>query len=204
MVFSWGAANMAWRPGQYLTKHTPRAPGHNLRSQIFSVPHLRESNRQRYEEGTNKRHVVNGTEKPYGLNERLLSSFTNIGEHVFDGTGGSGSMMITAMENGRSVTVFEKDPDQFEHIKKVASTLVDKRAKELSGPIRLCETDVPSYLYPVTDVNEDIFGSIGNKDGLKVMSSCDGHRNLFFAPIPFTSLHKHTMVCMCECFQNDG
>lgn len=64
-----------------------------------------------------KFNVENGlapTQKPVGLFEYLIRTYTNEGELVFDGFGGSGTTAIAAYRTKRNFIVIEKDKRYFE------------------------------------------------------------------------------------------
>lgn len=54
------------------------------------------------------------TQKPVGLFEYLIKTYTNEGELVFDGFGGSGTTAIAAYRTKRNFIVIEKDKKYFE------------------------------------------------------------------------------------------
>ncbi len=54
------------------------------------------------------------TQKPVGLFEYLIKTYTNEGELVFDGFGGSGTTAIAAYRTKRNFIVIEKDKRYFE------------------------------------------------------------------------------------------
>ena len=54
------------------------------------------------------------TQKPLALLDWLIRTYSNEGDMVLDPTSGSGTTAVSAIQNGRSVTCIEKDPDYFE------------------------------------------------------------------------------------------
>lgn len=60
------------------------------------------------------RNALHPTQKPVGLFEYLIRTYTNEGELVFDGFGGSGTTAIAAYRTKRDFIVIEKDKKYFE------------------------------------------------------------------------------------------
>lgn len=69
---------------------------------------------------------IHPNEKPVGLFEYLIRTYTNEGDLVFDGFGGSGTTAIAAHKSKRNFIVFEKDKDFFDRAK---SRLYNERAQ---------------------------------------------------------------------------
>jgi site-specific DNA-methyltransferase (adenine-specific) len=71
------------------------------------------------------------TQKPVGLFEYLIRTYTNEGDLVFDGFGGSGTTAIAAYRSNRNFIVVEKEQKYFE--------LSQKRLAEERKQCRLFE-----------------------------------------------------------------
>lgn len=61
---------------------------------------------------------IHPTEKPVGLFEYLIRTYTNEGDLVFDGFGGSGTTAIAAHKSKRNFIVIEKEKKYFELAKR--------------------------------------------------------------------------------------
>jgi len=68
------------------------------------------------------------TQKPVGLFEYLIRTYTNEGDLVFDGFGGSGTTAIAAHKSKRNFIVIEKEKKYFD----LATRRLDNERKQLS------------------------------------------------------------------------
>jgi len=65
---------------------------------------------------------IHPTQKPVGLFEYLIRTYTNEGDLVFDGFGGSGTTAIAAHKSNRNFIVIEKEQKYYELAKKRLDT----------------------------------------------------------------------------------
>ena len=76
----------------------------------------------RLEGELNSNKVVHPTQKPVGLFEYLIRTYTNENDLVFDGFGGSGTTAIAAHRAKRNFIVIEKDKEYYEKSKQRLKT----------------------------------------------------------------------------------
>ena len=62
--------------------------------------------------------IIHPTQKPVGLFEYLIRTYTNEGDLVFDGFGGSGTTAIAAYKSKRNFIVIEKEQKYFDLAKR--------------------------------------------------------------------------------------
>jgi site-specific DNA-methyltransferase (adenine-specific) len=67
--------------------------------------------------------IFHPTQKPIGLSEYFIKTYTNEGESVLDNTAGSGSVGVACMNTNREFTLIEKEKKYFDHC--VRRTTVD-------------------------------------------------------------------------------
>lgn len=132
--------------GQYLCPE--------LVSSHMSFPHLGD---KRKTKAPGAREPINKTEKPPGLLERLLVSFTDRGDTVVDYTAGSGAMVKHAMALGRNVVAYERDARQYALLETAVQSFVDNRRAALSRPIRMPKERGDDVLQPVNKIMPGIF-----------------------------------------------
>jgi len=71
-----------------------------------------------YPNCVNKENNLHPTQKPVGLFEYLIRTYTNEGDLVFDGFGGSGTTAIAAHKSKRNFIVIEKEQKYFDLAKR--------------------------------------------------------------------------------------
>lgn len=102
---------------------------------------------------------INTTEKPPGLIERLLLSFTDSRDTVVDYTGGSGALLKHAMAIGRNAVIYEKDEEQYTYIQGVVQSFAEDRRNALALPIEIPEEKVMETLQAVNTLQKGVFGN---------------------------------------------
>jgi hypothetical protein len=146
-----------YQPGQFFFSPTAESRVNNLRSQLFTCPHVKDAEKFTYPSGKKQSEIVNITQKPLAFWERLLSSHTQRGDQVFDGTGGSGGLAFAAVCHGRNIFVFEKDEDQCEFIRTKLACIAAERRELLAGAMLYTPEEAATCLSHVQNVNPSIF-----------------------------------------------
>ena len=100
----------------YIAKQGKQSSGHGMDTGKNIIT---ENNGERYPLSYLEFNSTNGkniheTEKPVGLFEYLIRTYTNEGDLVFDGFGGSGTTAIAAYRSNRNFIVVEKEKKYFE------------------------------------------------------------------------------------------
>lgn len=73
--------------------------------------------------------TLHKTQKPVGLLEWLVKSYTNEGELVLDNTAGSGTLGIACLNTNRNFIMIEKEPDIYDIMKKRVVDHIEKISK---------------------------------------------------------------------------
>jgi len=99
------------------------------------IPSVKYGQTDRYPRTIQKFYVPNGderglhpTQKPVGLFEYLIRTYTNEGDLVFDGFGGSGTTAVACHKSKRNFIVIEKEKKYFD----LATRRLDNERKQLS------------------------------------------------------------------------
>ena len=78
------------------------------------------------------------TQKPVGLLEYLIKTYTNEGETVLDATMGSGSTGVAAVNTGRNFIGFETEKNFFEIAQKRIDKAIAEKAQNLFKDVLTC------------------------------------------------------------------